>query len=1018
MTPYFEILIGLSVIVYLFYHYLTRNFDYWKKQNVTGPKPIPYFGTFKDVAFHKIHSADFIKLIYDAHCSEPAVGLFQGSKPVLLLIDPEMIKDVLIRHFTAFPNRGGKINFDIDPLAEQLLHLHYERWKPMRKKLSPTFTSGKIKEMFYLINECAQHFVEYMERLVSKNEIVECRKLAAKYTIDVIGVCAFGLHTNSLNDSDSDFLKYGLAQFANNWSNLVRRTVRSLPGWAAKPFKPFARNDEVINFFVNTITNAIEHRKKINIRRNDFVDLLRDLKDNPDQIEGESMDVYTIVFVMLFILSHVAEMTDIILTAQAFAFFLAGFETSSSTISHVMYELAFNHHIQNKLRAEIQAVASANDDQLSFEIVNAMTYLDKVVKETLRKYTPGLSLIRVAVRDHTFGSSKISVSKGTTVIIPVDAIHHDPRIYPNPEKFDPERFIETNENSRPQMSYLPFSDGPRNCIGERFGLIQTKLGIIAMVKHFRIDVCEKTFKVYKKANTVLLSPLDGIYLKIKSSTMEFSLYEIVSGVAMTLYLVRCWLTKTFDYWRKRNVVGPRPLPIFGTFKDVALNRIHAVDYVNSIYNAYPGETSVGLFYRSIPVLLMKDPNMIKDALIKNFLTFPNRGLKIYEDIEPLAQHLIFLDYKRWKPLRRKLAPAFTSKKVEEIFYLVDDCAQQLIDYIDILVAKEESIDCRELAAKFIIDVIGVHAFGFDMNTMDDKVGQFRKIVRELFADSWKNKLRLLNRRLPYWVAATLKPIFRNEKIINFFVDTVKSTMDYRKANNLKRNDFIDHLMNLKDRPDQSGSGNVSDILLTAQAFAFFVAGFESSYITISNAMYELALNTDIQEKLRQEVNIAYNKDNGKLNYETVKNMKYLDQVFQETLRKYPPVFGLLREAVDDHMFEESRIMITKGTKIFIPIYAIHHDPNIYPEPEKFDPKRFDEELVKSRPQMTFLPFGDGPRNCIGEQFAHNQIKLGLAATIKHYTLDVCDKTCNQYVKRPRFFLIVPKNGLFLKIKRL
>lgn len=124
---------------------------------------------------------------------------------------------------------------------------------------------------------------------VAKNEPIECRELAAKFTTDVIGVCAFGLNMNAIADDDSEFRKYGRVWLTNSWFNIFRRGIRSLPTWAANFFKPIVRNDEMINFFVNTLKNTMEYRKKNNVRRNDFVDLLMDLKDNPDQIEGEGI---------------------------------------------------------------------------------------------------------------------------------------------------------------------------------------------------------------------------------------------------------------------------------------------------------------------------------------------------------------------------------------------------------------------------------------------------------------------------------------------------------------------------------------------------------------------------------------------------------------------------------------------------------------------------------------------------------------------------------------------------------
>ena len=91
----------------------------------------------------------------------------------------------------------------------------------------------------------------------------------------------------------------------------------------------------------------------------------------------------------------------------------------------------------------------------------------------------------------------------------------------------------------------------------------------------------------------------------------------------------------------------------------------------------------------------------------------------------------------------------------------------------------------------------------------------------------------------------------------------------------------------------------------------------------------------------------------------------LFKFFSETLRKCPPGYMLTRKAIKDHTFFNTNISIPKGTRIFIPVYAIHRDPNIYPDPDKFDPERFDEKCSNARDQMSYLPFGGGPRNCIG-----------------------------------------------------
>jgi cytochrome P450 family 6 len=169
----------------------------------------------------------------------------------------------------------------------------------------------------------------------------------------------------------------------------------------------------------------------------------------------------------------------------------------------------------------------------------------------------------------------------------------------------------------------------------------------------------------------------------------------------------------------------------------------------------------------------------------------------------------------------------------------------------------------------------------------------------------------------------------------------------------------------------------------AQATQFFLAGFETTSSTISFALYELAINQDIQRKLRKEIRNVLSKFDEEISYESLKEMEYLDMcvkgeknfvknflstyfiLISETLRKYPVLPFLDRRNNADYPIAGSDVVLEKGTPIFISIWGLHFDPTYYPDPEKFDPMRFTEENVKSRPQFTYLPFGEGPRNCIG-----------------------------------------------------
>ena len=277
-----EILASISVLCLVLHYYLTSNYGFWKKQGVKGPKPIPFFGNFKDVIFGNIHPALHFQKYYEEYKNEKLIGIFGRSTPLLVIRDPDLIKDVLIRDFCVFPDRGFAQDEKNDPYGQNLLNLQHKKWRPLRNKLAPVFSSGKLKDMFYLMNECAKIFENYVEPIAAKAEPIECRELTAKYTTDVIGMCAFGVNANSLGDENSGFRKAGRDLMANDAANVLRRMARE---WVPKIYgllRPLIYN-RALDFFVHSIKETVKYRKSSKLRRNDFVDLLMDLKEQPDK---------------------------------------------------------------------------------------------------------------------------------------------------------------------------------------------------------------------------------------------------------------------------------------------------------------------------------------------------------------------------------------------------------------------------------------------------------------------------------------------------------------------------------------------------------------------------------------------------------------------------------------------------------------------------------------------------------------------------------------------------------------
>ncbi|CAF1295808.1 unnamed protein product [Rotaria sordida] len=195
---------------------------------------------------------------------------------------------------------------------------------------------------------------------------------------------------------------------------------------------------------------------------------------------------------------------------QAVIFLVAGYETTSILMSCFFYVMATEPVIQEKVYEEI--CQELGDDEVTHEKLNQLPYLDMVISETLRMYPPGIRFDRVASCDYQLGNYHIP--KGSIINVSVYPIHHDPNVWPDPEKFIPERFLPAEKAKRHPMTYLPFGDGPRNCIGMRFALLEAKLGIAKALRVVEFQKCEKTQVPLQLGKLEIVNSKNGIWVRV------------------------------------------------------------------------------------------------------------------------------------------------------------------------------------------------------------------------------------------------------------------------------------------------------------------------------------------------------------------------------------------------------------------------------------------------------------------------------------------------------------------------
>ncbi|XP_070556572.1 cytochrome P450 3A8-like [Ptychodera flava] len=500
--------IPLSVIaLVLFYLYATWPFSTFRKMGIPGPTPWPLVGNFIQLStgFHDREMEWYKKY-------GKVFGIYEGRQPVLEVVDPGMCKQICVKHFTSFYNRR-RLPLDSKPLNHALISLVDERWKNKRNTLTPAFSGAKIRSMSPIVNSAATTMIRVLGKHCKEGKTVQCKNVFGGYVVDSIGSAGFGVDVNSQEQPGHPFVKHVKEAFSSGFYNPVLMAVFIFPfltpilNWLNIGF--FSKR--VLKYFLNLTETTIEIRKNQDPseKKVDFLQQMLDSHEVYDQHIKENAAEEDENGIQL-VKDEKLDTHDVL--AQSFIFFLGGYETTSTMMSFLAYSMATNPDVQEKLCAEIDDVM-ADHDEPTYEAVSKMPYLDMVVCETLRMYPPGIRFDRECNEDVTI--SGIHIPKGMIIAVPIYVIHHDPKIYPEPEKFIPERFTKEEKEKRHPYAWLPFGAGPRNCIGMKFVMLEAKIGLVRIFKRFTFEPCAETEIPPKLGKTGFLTPPAGIKLTVK-----------------------------------------------------------------------------------------------------------------------------------------------------------------------------------------------------------------------------------------------------------------------------------------------------------------------------------------------------------------------------------------------------------------------------------------------------------------------------------------------------------------------
>ncbi|XP_024427126.2 cytochrome P450 3A12 [Desmodus rotundus] len=478
----------LATSLVLIYLYGTHTHGIFKKLGIPGPTPLPFVGTLP------CYRRGFVE--FDQECFKKygrIWGFYDGRQPVLAITDPDLIKAVLVKEcYSVFTNRRGigPVGFmkSAISLAED------ENWKRIRTLLSPTFTSGKLKEMFPIIGQYGDVLVQNLRKEAEKGKPIALKDIFGAYSMDVITSTSFGVNVDSLNNPQDPFVEKTQKLLRFKFLDPLILSVLLFP-FLTPVFELlnihlFPKN--VTDFFIKTVKRMKESR--LQDKQKHRVDFLQLMINSQNSKETDS---------------HKA-LSDLELIAQSIIFIFAGYETTSSSLSFLMYLLATHPDVQQKLQKEIDATFP-NKAPPTYDALVQMEYLDMVLNESLRLFPIAGRLERTCKRDVEING--VFIPKGTVVMVPNFTLHRDPEYWSEPEEFRPERFSKSNKDSINPYIYMPFGNGPRNCIGMRFALMNMKVAAVRVLQNFSFKPCKETQIPVELESQGIIQPRKPIVLK-------------------------------------------------------------------------------------------------------------------------------------------------------------------------------------------------------------------------------------------------------------------------------------------------------------------------------------------------------------------------------------------------------------------------------------------------------------------------------------------------------------------------
>ncbi|XP_042834391.1 cytochrome P450 4F3 isoform X2 [Panthera tigris] len=422
------------------------------------------------------------------------------------------------------------------------------------------------------------------------------------------------------------------------------------------------------------------------------------------------------------------------------------------------------------------------------------------------------------------------------------------------------------------------------------------------------------------------------------------------------------------------------------------------------------------------VIRIFHPTCIKPVLFAPAAIAP-KDTVFYSFLKPwLGDGLLLSAGDKWSSHRRMLTPAFHFNILKHYVKIFNDSVNVMHAKWKRLVSEGSTrLDMFEHISLMTLDSLQKCVFSFDSNCQE-KPSEYIAAILELSALVAKRHQQIfMHMDFLYYLTPDGQRFRRACRLVHNFTDAViqerrrtlpdEGVDDFLKAKaKAKTLDFIDVLLLTKDKDGKQ----LSDEDIRAEADTFMFGGHDTTASGLSWVLYNLAKHPEYQERCRQEVQeLLRDREPKEIEWDDLAQLPFLTMCIKESLRLHPPVTVVSRCCTQDVVLPDGRV-IPKGVICLVSIFGTHHNPSVWPDPEVYNPFRFDPENIKERSSLAFIPFSAGPRNCIGQTFALTEIKVVLALTLLRFRV-LPDK---EEPRRKPEIILRAEGGLWLRVEPL